>query len=286
MPRLSAREVDSVRQLVSPSLSGASSEHLEQLVAETLSSLPPDTAEDFLKTLGSVAKAALPVIQKAAPMVLKGVAQGAGVGGPFGALIGTGANLASGLINQSKGPPSTVAPGAPPTSSPKGAAGVSSADVPPNRPGELPTGQVAAAIVLGLMQNTMIQQALLSQVLGENGRPMVQTPSGAALPRAAINQLLAHLLSNAADRLPESDSINDQSYLMDESGEYLIDPASPEQQAAMVLVHLNAGRTVDEFNSDGSGDAAEYWDELEWLPEGVGEDDSLNETVGATVEFY
>ena len=79
----------------------------------------------------------------------------------------------------------------------------------------------------------------------------MQAPSGAELPRASINQLLSQLLTNAVEGLPESESIREQSYLMDDTGEYLVDPASPEQHASMVLAHLQAGRGWGESYGEG-----------------------------------
>ena len=90
LPRLSSRDMDFLRQCVKPGLVGASNERLERIVSESLSSLPAATSEDFLSTLGSFGKAALPALEKAAPSVLQGAAQGGSVGGPYGALIGGG----------------------------------------------------------------------------------------------------------------------------------------------------------------------------------------------------
>ncbi len=73
---------------------------------------------------------------------------------------------------------------------------------------------------------------------------------------------------------------------MDEAGEYLVDPASPEQQARMVLVHLQTGRDSGESDGDGPEARAGLWDELEWISDDLGEDvDSLDESYEAA-EFY
>src|ERR1700761_1424590 len=173
MTRLSAREIDSVRQVVTPENARASDAHLQSLVDETLLLLPADASEDFLKSLGSVAKAAVPVLEKAAPVVLKGVAS---VAAPYTSILGAGVNLASGLISPSKAPSPPAAQAA--ASAPKPTTTDTPPPASPNPFAELPQGQVAAAIVLGLMQNTMIQQALLSQVLGQQGRSTFIAPSG------------------------------------------------------------------------------------------------------------
>jgi len=244
-----------------------------------------------MKTLASLGKAAGPALLNAAPGALQGAAQGGSVGGPYGALIGAGVGLASGLIQQQAGGSGPAR--APVAAAPAPAQGFAAkpttiaplAAAPATSPTGLPVGQDAAATVFGLLQNSLIQQALLSQVLGSSGRPTVQAPSGAELPRASINQLLAQLLANAAEGLPESESIAEQNYLMDDAGEYLVDPASPEQQAAMVLAHLQtrAGDTVAEARAGG----AYFWDELEWIGEDAGEGvGSLSESFDEMVEFY
>ena len=274
MPELSSREVNSVRGLLAYDEAGASDRRVQSIVAETISSLPSDTAEDVFGALKSVAKVALPVIEKAGA----GALQGAATGGPYGALLGAGAGLASGAVQQAKGTLSTAAPGATSAPAPKGSSPVLSgtpqlqpqAASQPAASLELPTGQAAAAIILGLLQNTLIQQALLSQVLGEKGRSTLVTPSGAVLPRASINQLLSQLLMNAAETLPESGSSDDQSYLKDDSGQYMVDPASPEQQAAMVLAHVNSGKALRTSGRDVGGDFDESWQDVEWLPAKLG----------------
>jgi len=230
--------------------------------------LPEGAAENFMKALGSFGKAAGSTLQRSAPSILQGASQGASVGGPWGALIGAGAGLASGALSK---------PGAAPRPAPGPAAPapavtpIATASTPP----ALPTGQGAAATLLGLFQNPAVRQSLLSQVLGSAGGDQVPTASGASLPRGAINNLLTMLLANATEDLPESESISEQRYLMDESGEYLVDPASPEQQAALVLSHLQTG-----------GSEAAEWagDSLEWAGDSV--DDFESDESSETVEFY
>ena len=146
-------------------------------------------------------------------------------------------------------------------------------------PPALPTGQGAAATLLGLIQNPSVQHALLSQVLGSSGNEQIPTATGTTLPRGAINILLTHLLANASEALPESESISEQSYLRDASGNYRVDPASFEQQAALVLAHLEASRPrksrpqLDLF-LDGEWEAisetdSEGWHDIEATTESV-----------------
>jgi len=124
----------------------------------------------------------------------------------------------------------------------------------------LPTGQGAAATILSLLQNPTVQQALLSQVLGSSGNQQIAAPSGTNIPRGAINSLFTQLLGNASDALPESESISEQSYLQNATGEYLVDPASLDQHAALVLSHLQHTSTA-RVRSDAE----------DWIGEDMGE---------------
>jgi hypothetical protein len=226
---------------------------LEQVVDESMAALPADIAENFLSALGSVGRAASPLVQRLGPGVARGAASGATVGGPWGALIGAGAGLGSGLLggNASSRAPASAARTASPSSAPA-------------VPLALPTGQAAAGTLLGLLQNPAIHQALLSQVLGASGAQQIATPSGATVPRAAINGLLTQLLANATEDLPESEDVTEQSYLQGMDGEFLVDPASLDQQAALVLSKLIrpfAGRAPSEdlAIADFGGDAVEFY---------------------------
>ncbi len=257
MPRLSPLDLEGLRWSVRPEYAGMPNEDLEEIVDSAVSGLSESTAEDFMKTLGSLGKAVGPTLQRAAPSIAKGAATGATVGGPWGALIGAGAGLASAALSGKGKPPATAPPIAAPRV-PPAVLGTSGMPAPP----ALPTGQGAAATLLGLIQNPTIQQALLSQVLGSAGAEQVRSASRASLPRGAINNLLTQLLANATEGLPESESISEQSYLRGESGEFLVDPASPEQQAALVLSHLQSARPA-RIHSD----SGEFTGMGEWMSE-------------------
>jgi hypothetical protein len=250
-------------------------EDLEQIVDSSLSDIPSDIAEDFLSSLRSLSGAVSPTLQRAVPGIAQGAATGASVGGPWGALIGAGAGLASATLSRQGKPPKPAAP-APPVTSP------SPIPTPPEP--TLPTGQAAAATLLGLLQNPTVQQALMSQTLGANGRQQVPAASGTSLPRGAINSLLTQLLANATEGLDESELISEQSYLQGESGEYLIDPASPEQQAALVLSHLQSGAPRSQT------DAGEVIEAVEWMSEDLTDSESdewlESEDITEMVRFY
>jgi len=278
--QLSPLSVEGLRQCVRPEFADMPAEDLEQIVDSSTSEMPPLIAEDFMKTLHSLGKTAAPTLQRAVPGIAQGAATGASVGGPWGALIGAGAGVASAAFG-GKGRPSTSVASAPAATVPPPATGVTGAPSAPS----LPAGQAAAATFLGLLQNPTVQQALISQVLGTSGTQQVPAASGTSLPRGAINSLLTQLLANATEGLAESDSISEQSYLQGESGEYLVDPASPEQQAALVLSHLHSPR-AETFESD----SAELMETVEWMNEELADSESdewiESEESIEMVEFY
>jgi hypothetical protein len=124
----------------------------------------------------------------------------------------------------------------------------------------------------------------MSQTLGAYGRQQLPTASGASLPRGAINSLLTQLLANATEGLVESELISEQSYLQGESGEYLIDPASPEQQAAAVLSHLQSGAPQTQ------SDSGKHIETVEWMSEDLADSESVewleSEEITEMVRFY
>ncbi len=249
-------ELEALRWSVRPEDADISHEDLQEVVDSALAELSESTAENFLKSLGSIGKAIAPTLQRAAPGIAQGAATGASVGGPWGALIGAGVGFGSGVAGGQRKPPGTFAPGALSVAAPSG----------PGKPAvsTLPTGPAAAATLLGLFRNPAVQRALMSQVLGAVGSPNVATAAGTDVPRAAINGLLAQLIANASEGLAESQSIDEQTYLQDESGEYMVDPASPEQQGAVVLAHLESERE-SAFGSESS----EFVETTEWMIESL-----------------
>jgi hypothetical protein len=268
--RLSPSGLDGLRASLRPEYANLSTEDVEALVEPALAQLPGSMADDFWGTLNSIGRAAAPVLQRAAPAMAQGAASGATLG-PWGAAGGAILGLAqSALSPQARPaaappppaatPPQPVPPPQPAAPSPitPPAAAVAPAPPPtlPAPPSPIPTptsspapaaavpplpsGSGAAATFLSLLNNPTVLAAMKSQVASGAGRPDVAAPSGTNLPRASINHLLTELLGNATAALPEAEaeSITEQAYLRGQTGEFLVDPASPEQQAAVVLAHL------------------------------------------------
>jgi hypothetical protein len=278
---LSPEALDGLRTCLRPEYADLPREHLEEVVASSVADMSPAVSEDFLKTLRSVGSAVAPALQRAAPSIVQGATTGASVGGPWGALIGAGAGVASSALGGTKPAPS-AAPRAAPAQMP-GAAPAAVAPV----AAALPTGQFAAATFLGLLKNPAVQQALASQVFGSSGTPQVTTAAGTTVPRGAVNNLLMQLLANASEGLPEQESAIDESYLQDASGEYLADPASFDQQAAVVLSRLQSEGAVPFVVDPGDLFTPVGWmpdeAEAEGWPPGI---DEASEAAGVTVRFY
>jgi hypothetical protein len=274
---LSSQSLEGLRRCVRPELAGMPAEELEQVINSSISEMPAGIIEDFMKTLGSLGKAVGPTLQRAAPGIAQGAATGASVGGPWGALFGAGAGLASTALS-SKGKPSTAgAPASVVTAPPSGTGAIGTPAV-----AALPTGQAAAATLLALIENPTVRQALMSQVLGTSGSQQVSTASGPSLPPGAINGLLTQLLANATEGLAESESISEQSYMQTETGEYLVDPADPDQHAALVLSYLQSA-PAPEFTSD----SGELMETVEWTSEQLTDsEDWVSEESTETVRFY
>ncbi len=304
MRRMSDATVRGLRASLAPECAGLPVSHLQGILDSTVSSLPDSTTEDFLSTLGSVGKAVAPALQQAAPSVAQGAATGATFG-PWGAVIGAGAGLASSLIQGQRKPAAAPQPGSQPVASPAspasppgpapviplpapsassspptsqtpaasaapaqvpntagGASPVAAAPAAPAAPiPQLPSGQEAAATLLSLVQNHTVLTALLSQALGSQGNPDIATPSGESVPRGAINGLLTQLLSNASNDLSEAESISEQRYLRDAAGEYLVDPAAPDQVGALVLFHVQPRESIASRKSSNA-------DLFQWLDAG------------------
>ena len=274
MPSPSSLNLQGLRHCLRPEFADVSREHLEGVVAASMNDLPEAMAENFLKALGSLGKAAAPVLQRAAPAIAQGALSGASVGGPWGALIGAGAGAASSALGGAKRAPAAAPP-----------AGMA----PPAAAAPLPTGQPAAATLVSLLQNPTVQKALMSQVFGASGHAASHDGNRRHLA-ARRDQRIAHAAARQRLRRPgRIEELSEQSYLQDDSGEYLIDPASSEQQAALVLSHLQ-GDSVPGF----AAQPGELSDTVEWMADAADDweaeqfsdaDDGVGESI-ETVRFY
>jgi hypothetical protein len=121
----------------------------------------------------------------------------------------------------------------------------------------------------------------MSQVLGDSGTPQVSTAAGTTVPRGAINNLLMQLLANASEGLPAQESVMDESYLQDASGDYLVDPASFDQRAAVVLSRLQSESFVP-FHVD----PGEFFTPVGWMSDESEAGQGEAWLGGESVRFY
>jgi len=132
-----------------------------------------------------------------------------------------------------------------------------------------------------LLNNPAVKRALVSQVFGASGTPQVATAAGTTVPRGAVNNLLMQLLANASEGLPEQEQAMDESYLQDASGEYLADPVSFDQRAAVVLSHLQSESAVPLV-----ADRDEFFTTTEWMPDDGEASEEISVEISETVRFY
>ena len=127
-------------------------------------------------------------------------------------------------------------------------------------------GQIA-----GMLSRPEVQQAITSQLLGPYGRNQVSV-GGMPVPTSAVMNMLGSLFSQAATaptgRAGEDEAL--PAYLVDEAGEYVVDPADPDARAAW-LAHLIAStprtdtamprRAPAEIWDDGEADVFDAFDD-------------------------
>jgi len=237
--------------------------YVRETLAPEYRDLPPEEIEDFLANLGisaedmefSLKKAFHSVgnfVKKAAPAVLPivGTAVGTAFGGPAGGAIG---GMLGGAAGKAIG--QTQAPRRPRL-------------VRPRRPRPTATGgSPAAAQLLQLINRPEILQGLLAMATGRAGRSTVQAGRKSA-PAGAIANLLGVLANQAAAEhhaIAAETGEGVPGYLLDDAGEFIVDPAVPEERAALLLNMLDqaaweqasdAAMAYDSYDDDEAYDVA------------------------------
>jgi hypothetical protein len=219
--------LEALRSALSEQWQNASPEALDALLQEVTRGMTLEEAENFWKTLGNIGRQIAPVAGQvlgvAAPIV------GGAIGGPVGAALGGVAGRFAGQALGSFGRPGpSNAPARPaPRTAPR-----SAAPVPPG-------GSSATAQLLSFLQNPQLLQSILGQLMGAAGRGAQPVgASGASAPFGAFMNTLSVLANQAAsESVADSESTT---YMYDEQGHLLGDPASPEERAAVLLQQLRA----------------------------------------------
>jgi hypothetical protein len=249
-PLYDSSTYDAIRQVLRPEYRNLSDAEIDALLQRILRRMSPAEVEGFWDTVKDVAGQLLPVA---------GAAVGTYFGGPAGTAIGaqlgqTGAQL----IRPQK--PATRAPApAAPAAAPAGAAapaeappGVAAPEPAPAAPAAPPPtaapaaapippgGTSAVAQLMSLIQNPAFLKSLLSQVLGPGGQPTVPvgsqgTPVSFGPVLNALTSLAGKAAEEAAEAYPGAESVEATAYLVDPSGNFLVDPADPDARAQRLL---------------------------------------------------
>jgi hypothetical protein len=237
---------DSLRQVLRPEYRNLSDGDLQILLQQVLGGMSPEEVEGFWDTLKDVGKAALGVAKQVAPTLLPmaGGALGTLVGGPVGTAIGSklgqmGAQLLAPQkpVAPQVAPSAAVAPGAIPQPAVAPAPPAAAAPVPPG-------GSSATAQLMALLKNPDLLKSLLGQLLGGAGESTVEVGPGATpIPFVAmmntLESLAAQAAIEAADTMGDDQSVESMGYLQDGTGNFVVDPANPDERAQRVLELLN-----------------------------------------------
>lgn len=241
-------------------------EVIEKFVAQTFGENV--SAEDlefsfknFLRSAGQVAQQVLPV---AAPIA--GAALGTFLGGPAGAMIGGQlGSLAGQLIAPGR-------PAQPPRAMPPTPALRAMPSIPAGPAMPATAGSPAAAQLLQMIARPEVLQALMGMVMGGAARPNVAI-GNTPIPLGAIANALGALANQAAAEYNAVAAGGEAvpRYLLDERGEFLCDPAVPEQRAAVLVQRLNETALQEYWRGDEDEDADDA------AEEGPEEDDRYDE---------
>lgn len=245
-----------IREILASEYRDLPDESIEALVQQSFGSASAEDIESFLSGLKKVGG----VVTKALPTVLPvvGTVAGTAFGGPVGAALGgTLGNLAGGSVQAATaggkpgGKRRRPKPAAFAKTALKGAKAVAGAIA--------PAGSPAAAQLLGVLNRPEILQSLMAMIAGPAGRPNIPV-AGNPVPVGAFANLIGTLANQAAAEYnataaQEGESI--PTYLLSESGDFLVDPAVPEERAGVLLSMLNQSAV----ESDESDESDIEWDD-------------------------
>lgn len=283
-----------VRAMLSPGFAHLSDAELESAFESAFGEgVSPAEYEEFFgglgRALGSVGRdlgrfagQAAPVVASALPGVIQGATTGAALG-PWGALGGAIAGgVGSALSRHGRGPArdvGNVLGGVVNTAGAltgRGAAGGALAGLLGG------AGGGAAGQLLGLLRRPETLQAVQSLAGGSN-RAVPVGGRGTPVPASAFAGLLGALAREAeAEQLPGEALSEPPAYLMNASGQFVVDPSDPDGRAARLLQMLQAApppprrvrpvlEAYDEADESGEFDEAEE-DEFYFAAEDLGPD--------------
>lgn len=291
-----------IRSALAPEFAALPAEDVEDLLESN--GLRAEAMENFFSDVGhafsSAAKAVAPIATKALPGIISGAATGCALG-PWGclggALIGgVGSALSSGggkpaAGGSSSSPVGAIAGAIPAIAGAMGGGGGVASGIAAALPAIAGlvgggAGGVAgnksnpAGVLLGLMQNPSVQQALMSLALGSAGKKDVPV-GGTPVPASAFANLVGTLGTKAFTQAEATaEPSEDLPAYLYSNGTLTVDPAVPSQRAARLLemlgeVSVRPSRIVRPAFTE----ADAYYDELD-----LAELDML-EMEGADLEF-
>jgi len=207
---------------------------VERWVNDALAQLTPAESESVIGALRDVGRA---VTSKEVRQAVGGALPVAGgivgtvYGGPAGAAIG-------GTLGQTAGQIVSGRPAAPRPVSAPAAAPASGSPAP--GPAPMPqAGSQAAGQLLHLVQDPAVVQSMLGLLMGAQGKTTVPIgQNGTPVTAGALMSLIGTLASRAAEDAEDMTlamHAAGPAYLRDDEGNYVFDPASPEERAEALL---------------------------------------------------
>ncbi|MBF2062896.1 MAG: hypothetical protein IGS39_00445 [Calothrix sp. C42_A2020_038] len=248
-----------LREALAPKYRNLPPRDIERILEHSfLGSVSPEDAENFFRDLGRFASQAAPVVGQVASAALPvvgtvvGTAVGGPVGGALGGALGSAAGGAIGSANVPRLQRVTQTPQPKPPvqratqvsqPSPRPVAPVYGPQ--PHRPSfvQQPAVQpqtlapATAAQLLATIFQPQVLQALLAMVMGSAGRQTIAVGDN-LVPLGAFANLIGTLANQAAaqyNAVTQEAGENIPQYLMDFNGEFLVDPAVPEQRAGLLM---------------------------------------------------
>jgi hypothetical protein len=215
----------SIREVLSGDYADSAPETIERLVESAYPGLSAEDLEGFFSSLRRAGQAVGQVAQRALPGVIQGATTGSALG-PWGALAG---GLAGGALSAATSGGAGGARGG----GQRGArVRLPARGTPPST-----AGSPAVAQLLRTLARPEVGQALRSLAMGRAGQRHVRV-GGLSVPTGAITNLLGRLLERAEAEMHAfavGEASGTPAYLLDDSGEYLVDPTDPDQRADLVL---------------------------------------------------
>jgi hypothetical protein len=279
MPRYGANSYREIRGVLAPEYRDLPDESVEALVQSSLGAVDTEALESFLSSSkkfgGMLAKAAPSVL----PMV--GTVAGTAFGGPLGATVG-------GALGRAAGGAIGGAAAAGGGGGGRGRAsrrsfmrsaralGKQAAALAPGLAGAGGQGSPAAQQLLSIINRPEIIQALMAMALGSAGRTHIPVGGGepdapgepaeppVPVPVGAFANVIGSLANQAGSDLNAAEPQQGESvpsYLLGEGGEFLVDPAVPEERARLVLELLHGSLPESDEADDEWASFEDYEDE-------------------------